>query len=86
MVSSRKKLGKYMVKFKQYITAFNIANLNSKHKIRNPKIQQVQYPKRILPYIEDVLFKTQKMLSERTDDFYKNLDEEPNSNCFNCFN
>lgn len=75
IISSRCKLGKYMVQFQQYITAFQLVNQHLDTKgIHNPKDQGAVYPKRILPYLEKKLFQTQKLLFERTENFYKELD------------
>lgn len=80
LIHSRTKLGKYIVQFQQYISAFRLLNKDRSKPIINPRKQNASYPKRILPYIEEKLFETQSMLNVRINDFYKELDTHSTSN------
>lgn len=85
IISSRSRLGTYMIQFQQYMQAFELVNrVADSTGIRNPKLQGGIYPKRILPYLEQQLFHTQKMLYERTENFYKELDAKTSQSSLCC--
>ena len=75
IINVNSKLGSFIVKFTQYIKAFEMLNSEDQTHIINPKKQNALYPKKLFFFIEKQLFLKQKQLNETQHDYYEDLEE-----------
>ena len=75
IINVNSKLGSFIVKFTQYIKAFEMLNSDHQTHIINPKKQNALYPKKLFYFIEKQLFIKQKLLNETQHEYYEDLEE-----------